>query len=204
MVAVPTDTQDQQPVDRDTALRSIEGAISAAPAGPPLERWNPPFLGDIDMRIAADGTWYYMSSPIRRERLVRLFSSILRREEDGRICLVTPVEKFAICVDDAPFLAVEMSVAGQGREQIISFRTSVDDDVRVDRDHPMRFAKASSDGEVRPYVTVRAGLEALIVRAVFYDLVDLGTVYKVGGDDKFGVWSCGEFFAMADAAGLDT
>lgn len=203
MGTVPTDSQKLSTIDGDAVLQNLETAVAEGPPARPVHDWNPPFLGDIDIRIGADGTWYHLGQPIRRHRLVRLFASILRREEDGRICLVTPVEKFAIRVDDVPFQAVEMSVEGCGREQILSFRSNVDDHVRVDRDHPMRFATADSDRQTRPYVMIRDGLEALIARPVFYDLVDLGVTHEVGGAEQFGVWSSGEFFAMANAAELD-
>lgn len=203
MGAVLTDSRKNRPADGKAALEGIENAVGAGQSARPVHLWNPPFLGEIDIRIAADGTWYHLGTPILREPLVRLFASILRREEDGTVCLVTPVEKFAIRVDDVPFQAIEMSVEGKGRNQIISFRTNMDDRVRVDRDHAMRFATCAARGDTRPYVMVRDGLEALITRAVFYDLVDLGTTHDVAGSERFGVWSCGEFFAMADAAELE-
>ena len=200
MGARPTDSQNNAQTGASTVLEKIERSVDSARV---QDRWNPPFLGDIDMRIAADGTWYYSGTPIRRERLVRLFSGILRCEEDGRFYLVTPVEKFGICVEEAPFQAVEMSVEGRGRDQIIRFRTNVDDMVCVDRQHPLRFARIGEAGDVRPYVTVRDRLEALVSRPVYYDLVELGTTRARDGGEDFGVWSSGEFYVMADAAGLD-
>jgi len=196
----PEKAQDQAARRRSPALADIERAAGAVR---PVQSWNPPFLGDIDMRIAADGTWYYMGSPIQRDRMVRLFSTILRREEDGRFCLVTPVEKFGIVVDDAPFVAVELSVDGKGEDQVLEFGTNVGDRVTAGRDHPLRFARGDSAGETRPYVLVRDRLEALIGRSVFYELVDLGTTRTGEGEDMFGVWSGGEFFAMAPARDLD-
>ncbi len=163
---------------------------------PPVERWNPAFCGDIDMRIARDGTWYYMGTPIRRTALVQLFAGILRREKDGRFYLVTPVEKVGIRVDDAPFVAVEMAVAGEGRGRRIAFRTNVDDAITADAQHPIRVVTAPATGEPAPYVRVRDGLEALIARAVFYDLVQLGEEAEVGGRPVFGVWSAGTFFEL--------
>ncbi len=203
MGADPRNSEETASADGDAALRSIESAVTAGPSARPVHDWNPPFLGDIDIRIGADGTWYHLGTPIHRQRLVRLFASILRREDDGTICLVTPVEKYAIHVDDVPFQAVEMSIAGVGSEQIVSFRSNVDDRVNVDRNHPLRFAAAQADGQTRPYVMMRDGLEALIVRSVFYDLVDLGVTHDVDGAERFGVWSSGEFFVMANAAELD-
>lgn len=158
---------------------------------PPVHLWNPPFCGEIDMRIARDGTWYYQGGPIGRKRMVRLFSTVLRRDEDGRYYLVTPAEKLAIQVDDAPFVAVEMTVHGKGREQVLTFRTNVDDEVMAGPDHPIRVVTAP-DGEPSPYVHVRARLEALIARSVFYDLVELAEER----DGVLGVWSAGEFFTL--------
>ncbi|MEO1199022.1 MAG: DUF1285 domain-containing protein [Pseudomonadota bacterium] len=164
---------------------------------PPVERWNPAFCGDLDIRIARDGTWFYMGSPIGRKPLVKLFSSVLRKDVDGRTYLVTPVEKIGITVDDAPFLAVEMAVDGQGRDQIISFRTHVDDVVTVDADHPFRFVIDTETGGLKPYVLVRGNLEALVTRAVFHDLVELGVDEEGAEGRRFGVWSSGVFFEMA-------
>lgn len=169
---------------------------------PPVERWEPDFCGDLDIRIAADGTWYYLGSPIGRKPLVRLFSSVLRKDADGRTYLVTPVEKIGISVDDAPFLAVEMAVEGAGRDQRIGFRTNVDDFVAVDGDHPLRFETEAGSGGLKPYVLVRGRLEALVVRSVFYDLVALGEEQTVDGTVMFGVWSQGTFFPMAPADSL--
>ncbi|WP_436638503.1 DUF1285 domain-containing protein [Microbaculum sp. FT89] len=169
---------------------------------PPVEKWEPDFCGDLDIRIAADGTWYYLGSPIGRKPLVRLFSSVLRKDADGRTYLVTPVEKIGITVDDAPFLAVEMAVEGTGRDQRIGFRTNVDDFVAVDGDHPLRFETEAGSGGLKPYVLVRGRLETLVVRSVFYDLVELGEEQTVDGTVMFGVWSQGTFFPMAPADSL--
>jgi uncharacterized protein len=157
----------------------------------PVHQWDPPFCGNIDMRIAVDGTWYYMNSPIGRKPLYKLFSRILRRDGDDYF-LVTPVEKCGIRVVDAPFVAVRMSVSGQGRDQLISFETNVDDVIVVNAEHPLRFADEDKTLGLKPYVLVRANLEALVVRSLFYDLVDLG----VSHGDWFGVWSAGLFFPM--------
>ncbi|TCT13599.1 hypothetical protein EDC22_101469 [Tepidamorphus gemmatus] len=194
------------PVGRSTeGLAALEQAARAA-AGrgiPPVERWNPAFCGDLDIRIAADGTWYYLGSPIGRKPLVRLFSTVLRKDADGRTYLVTPVEKIGIRVDDAPFLAVEMAVGRAGDEQVIGFRTNVDDYVEVDAHHPLRFEREPSSGGLKPYVLVRGRLEALVTRAVFYDLVELGEEREVGGARMFGVRSHGTFFPMASAESLE-
>ncbi|MDP2124977.1 MAG: DUF1285 domain-containing protein [Parvibaculum sp.] len=166
---------------------------------PPVHKWNPPFCGDLDMRIARDGTWYYMGTPIGRARLVRLFSTVLRHDEDGKYYLVTPVEKVGITVDDAPFLAVAMKVEGEGRDQVLTFTTNVGDDATAGADHPMRFVIDAETGEPAPYVHVRARLEALINRAVFYDLVELGVEEEHEGRRWFGVWSGGIFWPFMPA-----
>ncbi|WP_448953579.1 DUF1285 domain-containing protein [Labrys neptuniae] len=166
----------------------------------PVHLWNPPFCGDIDMRIAADGTWYYMKSPIGRIELVKLFASILRRDED-RYVLVTPVERVGIVVDDAPFVAVEMRVEEGDAGRTFSFRTNVDDWVEAGPDHPMRFEIGASDG-LKPYVHVRAGLWARVNRALYFDLAELGEIRDIDGVAMFGVASAGSFFAMAPAADI--
>ena len=168
--------------------------------GRPVHLWNPPFCGDIDMRIAADGSWHYMKSPIGRIELVKLFASILRRDED-RYYLVTPVERVGIAVDDAPFVAVEMRVEEEAGKRSLSFRTNVDDWTLAGPDHPMRFETGASEG-LKPYVHVRAGLWARVNRALFFDLADLGEIRALDGIDMFGVVSGGRFFPMAPAADI--
>ncbi|MGO4333817.1 DUF1285 domain-containing protein [Labrys sp. KB_33_2] len=163
----------------------------------PVHLWNPPFCGDIDMRIAADGSWHYMKSPIGRIELVKLFASILRRDED-RYVLVTPVERVGIVVDDVPFVAVEMRVEEGASGRTLAFRTNVDDWTEAGPDHPMRFEIGASEG-LKPYVHVRAGLWARVNRALYYDLADLGEVREIDGVAMFGVTSGGSFFAMAPA-----
>lgn len=194
-----------------TANRSLEGLTSAAAAAaktgngtaaetkglPPVHLWNPPFCGDLDMRIARDGTWFYLGTPIGRPALVRLFSTILKRE-DGKHFLVTPVEKVGIQVDDAPFVAVEMRVENDEGGQRLRFRTNVDDWVTCDGAHRLRFERAPDDG-LMPYLHVRADLWAKVTRALYYDLVDLGEERMVDGRLMFGVVSAGEFFKMANA-----
>jgi hypothetical protein len=186
---------------RRPSLDGLSEAARAAAAGakepPPVHLWNPAFCGDIDMRIAADGTWYYLGSPIGRLPLVKLFASILRRDPE-RYVLVTPVERVGIAVEDAPFVAVEMAVAGVGTARTLSFRTNVDDWTAAGPDHPLRFETGASGG-LKPYVHVRAGLWARVNRALFYDLVALGETRPVDGVDMFGVASGGSFFAMAPA-----
>jgi uncharacterized protein len=187
--------------DASNPLAGLKELQGKGQSLPPVHLWNPPFCGDIDMRIAADGTWFYMNSPIGRKPLFTLFSRVLRRDGDDYF-LVTPVEKCGIRVDDAPFVAVRMTVTGKARTQSIQFETNVDEEVIVDADHPLRFAvEAGTDG-LKPYVLVRANLEALVARALFYDLVALGLVEG----EWFGVWSGGVFFPMqrADEIGVQS
>jgi hypothetical protein len=160
---------------------------------PPVDSWNPPYCGDIGMAIAADGTWFYQGSPIGRKPLVRLFSRVLRRDLDGRHFLVTPVEKVDVAVADAPFLAVEMEVSGSGQGQELIFRTNVDDIVRCGSEHPLRFEPEAGSGGLKPYLLVRGRLEALVTRALYYDLVEMA-VEDEGG--RLGLWSGGAFFPL--------
>jgi hypothetical protein len=157
-----------------------------------VERWNPPYCGEIDMRIAADGTWFYRGSPIGREALVRLFASILRREPGGGHVLVTPVERVGIVVEDAPFLAVEMAVEGEGPSRTLTFRTNVGDIVAAGPEHPLRFETEAGTGGLKPYLTVRGRLDALLTRSLTLDLVALGDERSGAA----GVWSGGAFFAF--------
>jgi hypothetical protein len=168
---------------------------------PPVERWNPPFCGDIDMRIAADGTWFYQKSPIGRAALVRLFASILKREGD-KYFLVTPVEKVGLIVEDAPFLAVELAVDHGPSGQVLGFRTNVDDFVEAGPGHALRFEPESGTGGLKPYLHLRRDLWAKVTRALFYDLVALGEERDINGKAMFGVASNGEFFPMAEASAL--
>jgi len=180
----------------------LEGIAAALPKKglPPVELWNPPFCGDIDMRIAADGSWFYQKTPIGRTALVRLFASVLKREGD-KYFLVTPVEKVGLIVEDAPFLAVELKVAHDARGQLLAFRTNTDDWVEAGPGHVLRFAPAASGG-LKPYLHVRRELWAKVTRALFYDLVELGEERVVDGKAMFGVASGGEFYAMADASAV--
>ena len=162
----------------------------------PVERWNPPFCGEIDMRIAADGTWFYRGSPIGRDALVRLFASILRREPDGRHVLVTPVEKVGIVVEDAPFMAVEVASDGEGAERVLTFRTNVGDIIAAGPDHPLRFQTESGTNGLKPYVLVRGALEALATRALQSELVALAGEHR----GRLGLWSGGAFFAFPESA----
>lgn len=177
------------------ALARLTAALGGAGRGPaPVDRWDPPFCGDIDMRIDADGTWFYMGTPIGRPALVRLFASVLRRDPD-RFVLVTPVERVGIAVADAPFMAVEMAVTGEGAGREIAFRTNVDDLVPVGPEHPLRFEEGAAGG-VAPYVLVRGGLWAKVTRALTYDLVELGEERRVDGEPTFGIASGDAFYPV--------
>ncbi|MEL6207379.1 MAG: DUF1285 domain-containing protein [Pseudomonadota bacterium] len=185
-----------------------DGIAAAAQAAtkkgglPPVHLWNPPFCGDLDMEIRRDGTWFYNGTPIGRPALVKLFSSILRKE-GAKYFLVTPVEKVGIRVEDAPFVAVDAEIAGNGAGQEITFTTHVGDEVAAGIDHPIRVERDAETGEPAPYVHVRAELEALIDRKTFYRLVDAGEVQAVDGADWFGLRSGGAFFPVIPAAELD-
>ncbi|MDX2288665.1 MAG: DUF1285 domain-containing protein [Hyphomicrobiaceae bacterium] len=163
---------------------------------PPVERWSPPYCGDIGLAIRADGTWMYGDSPIGRDRLVRLFASILIREPDGQHYLVTPVEKILVRVEDAPFLGVEMEVRGDGRQQEIIVRTGLDDVVTCGPGHRLRFAAGSSGGPFKPYVHVRRGLDARLTRPLAFDLAALLAPNGDAVAGAMGVWSGGEWFPL--------
>ncbi len=170
---------------------------------PPVERWNPPFCGNIDMEIRGDGTWFYMGTPIGRQPLVRLFSTVLRKDDDGKTYLVTPVEKVGIRVADAPFIAVEMSVTARDDETVLTFRTNVGDVVEAGPEHPLRFVIHGDNRELKPYLHVRGRLEALVSRPVMYDIVDLGETTEIDGVDMFCVRSAGAVFPIMPAAELE-
>lgn len=177
---------------------SIATAARMAAAGkglPPVESWNPPFCGDLDIRISRDGTWFYLGTPIGRPELARLFSTILKREGD-QYFLVTPVEKVGIRVDDVPFLAVDFDVTGDGMSQVLSFATSMGDRAVAGPDNPIRVTRDADTGEPAPYVHIRAGLEARIDRKSFYRLVEIGAHH----DGWFGLWSGGAFFPVIASA----
>jgi hypothetical protein len=179
---------------------TVKTASSKGPA--PVHLWNPPYCGEIDMRIAADGTWFYQGTPIGRPGLVKLFASILKREGD-KFFLVTPVEKCGIVVEDAPLMAVELAVEAGGAGRELHFRTNVDDWVACGPGHPLRFDVETATGGLKPYVHVRSGLWAKATRAIWYNLVELGEAREIGGTEMFGVASGGEFYAMAPASSLD-
>ena len=182
----------------DSVLASAQAAAKKGP--PPVHLWNPPFCGDLDIRIARDGTWFYLGTPIGRPGMVRLFSSILKKE-GGRYYLVTPVEKVGIRVDDAPFVAVDFEREGTGRDQVLTFVTQVGDRAVAGPDHPIRVARDAS-GAPAPYILIRSNLEALIDRKSFYRLADLGCHGDHGNESWFGVWSSGQFFPMIRSAEL--
>jgi hypothetical protein len=183
-----------------SGLEAITGALArtGGKGPPPVERWNPPFCGDLDMRIAADGTWFYMKTPIGRPALVKLFASVLKREGDSYF-LVTPVEKCGITVDDAPFLAVELTIEDGAAGRVLQFRTNVDDWVSCGPQHALRFEPEAGTGGLKPYLHVRRDLWAKVTRALFFDLVEIGEEHDVEGRAMFGVMSMGTFFAMAPA-----
>ena len=180
-------------------IGGLEALLKAQAAkGPaPVAQWDPPYCGDIGLRIRSDGTWLYRDSPIGRRALVKLFASVLRKDADGRHYLVTPVEKIDVAVDDAPFLAVEMEVRGAGVSQGLIFRTNVDDIVTAGPEHRLRFVVEPEHGGLKPYLLVRGSLEALVTRALAYDLVEIAAAEEGRG---LGVWSGGAFFAMPDGA----
>jgi hypothetical protein len=195
---------------QEKATGGLEGIAAMLPRGdgkgsgkglPPVHLWNPPFCGDIDMKIAADGTWFYQKTPIGRPALVKLFASVLKREGDSYF-LVTPVEKVGIVVEDAPFLAVELTVTNAEGGRVLRFRTNVDDWVEAGPGHALRFDEDAANGGLKPMLHVRSDLWAKVTRALFYDLVELGEERDVGGKAMFGVVSAGEFFSMAEASAL--
>nr|WP_246088770.1 DUF1285 domain-containing protein [Phreatobacter stygius] len=183
-------------------MEGIATQVKAVKGPPPVHLWNPPFCGDLDMRIAADGTWFYMKTPIGRPALVKLFSSVLKREDD-KYYLVTPVEKVGITVDDAPFAAVEMRVSGSGTTRAIALRTQTEEWVEVGPDHPLRFEKEAGTDGLKPYVHVRRELWARVSRALFHDLANLGEVRPVDGAAWFGLYAAGTFYPMVPAAEIE-
>ncbi len=184
-------------------LSGLEALISRAGKKekglPPVDQWHPDFCGDIPMEIKADGTWFYMGTPIGRKALVQLFSTVLRKDEDGKTYLVTPVELVGITVEDAHFIAVEMNAHEESGEQVITMRTNMDDVVEVGPDNPMRFVIVPENDGVKPYVLVRGRLEALLARSVMYELISYGEEIEVDGRLMFAVRSKGEVFPIMPA-----
>lgn len=166
---------------------------------PPVEKWNPDFCGDLPMEIRADGTWFYMGTPIGRHALVKLFSSVLRKDEDGKTYLVTPVERVGITVEDAHFLVVEINVHEKDGKQVITCRTNMDDVFEIGREHPLRFVTVDDNEGVKPYVAVRGRLDGLLVRSVMYELIAHGEEIEVGGELMFAIRSNGETYPIMPA-----
>ena len=186
----------------DSLAKAVSQAAKGKKGPPPVHLWNPPYCGDLDMRIARDGMWWYLGTPIGRLEMVRLFASVLKLE-DGKYFLVTPVEKIGIRVDDAPFVAVDFTVAGEGEAQVLTFETNVGDFTAAGPDNPIRVVRDPETGEPSPYVHVRRGLEALIDRKSFYRLVEIGEHREVEGERWFGVCSGGAFFAIIPSVEME-
>ncbi|MEM7267872.1 MAG: DUF1285 domain-containing protein [Pseudomonadota bacterium] len=184
----------------DDLAATLKQAVKKGP--PPVHLWNPPFCGDLDIRIARNGLWYYLGTPIGRMPLVKLFASVLKKDGDDYF-LVTPVEKIGITVDDAPFVAVDFETNGEGEDQVLTFVTNVEDEAVAGSEHPIRVERDPETGEPSPYILIRRNLEALIDRKSYYRIVDVGAVEEVEGVRMFGVWSSGLFFAFIPAAELD-
>ena len=199
-MAKPNDSQNTVKVSADGLAASARAASKSGL--PPVHLWNPPDCGDLDIRIARDGTWFYLGTPIGRPELVRLFSTILRKDDD-RYVLVTPVEKVGITVDDAPFVAVDFTASGDGEAQILTFETNVGDTATAGPDHPIRVTRDPETGEPSPYVLIRDRLEALIDRKSFYRLVDIGIHAEHKGASWFGLWSDGVFFPVIPSQELE-
>jgi hypothetical protein len=179
-------------------ISSLESLLKArgGKGPPPVDKWNPPYCGDIGMQIRSDGTWIYGGTPIGRLPLVKLFASVLRKDPDGKHYLVTPVEKIDVAVADAPFMAVEMEVRNPGPAQDLVFRTNVDDIVTLGPAHPLRFAVEPGSEGLKPYILVRGRLEALVTRALYYDLVELAVEGGPQRGSGLGIWSGGAFFPL--------
>ncbi|MGV0909304.1 DUF1285 domain-containing protein [Martelella sp. FOR1707] len=181
--------------------RQLDGGKLRKPA--PVDRWEPDFCGEIDMEIKADGTWFYQGSPIGRAAMAQLFSTVLRKDEDGETYLVTPVEKLRIRVEDAPFIAVGMEIEGEGDSRTLVIRTNMGDVVKAGPDHPLRFAVGDGDDGLRPYVLVRGRLEALFSRALTYDLMALGEEIEIDGKAMFAIRAGGMAFPVMAMAELE-
>ena len=186
----------ERPASEELRRLATQAAEPARKTGRPPPR----DLGEIGMHIARDGSWFYRGSPITRASLVRLFGSVLKREADGGYWLITPAERARITVEDAPFLAVELDVAGEGSAQVLTFRTNLDEIVAAGAAHPLRIAVDPVSGAPKPYILVRDGLEARLTRAVFYQLVELGREERIKHAMRFGVWSNNEFFSLGETA----
>lgn len=178
-------------------LASVPDSHAADPREPaPVHLWDPDFSGELDMHITRDGTWYYQGGPITRTSLAQLFSGILRLDDDGRYYLITPVERWAIKVDDVPFVAVRLDVEGQGQDQQLTFHTSLEHRVVAGAEHPLNVHVDTQTQEPSPYLLLRSNLWALVHRNVFYQLVELAVEHEVDGVNRVGVWSSGMFFPI--------
>jgi len=165
---------------------------------PPVHLWNPPLCQNVDMKISRDGKWYFMNSPIGRERMVRLFSKVLRYDDDGNYYLVTPVEKIKLEVEDKPFLVIDFRIDNIGKDQIIYFETNTNDIFQLNTDHPLRVTVNKTSNEPSPYVLVRSNLEGLISRNIFYKLVDISVNETINGITRQGIWSNNSFFSLQE------
>ncbi len=199
-------TQNAEALKDPGAADSLAKAVAAATKGkkglPPVHLWDPPFCGDLDIRIARDGMWWYLGTPIGRKELVNLFASVLKLE-DGKYFLVTPVEKIGITVDDAPFVAVDFEVSEAGPNQILTFETNVGDFSVAGNENPIRVERDPETGEPSPYVHIRRGLEALIDRKSYYRLVEIGEHDMVEAQSWFGLRSGGKFFPIIPSKELE-
>lgn len=201
-MAADKDNKAESSADLAAMIARASEQTAGGKAGlPPVDQWNPPFCGDIDMEIKADGTWFYMGTPIGRAPLVRLFSTVLRKDDDGKTYLVTPVEKVGIRVQDAHFLAVEMTVSDDEGEPLLTFRTNVGDVIAAGPDHPLSFT--NDNDQLKPYLNVRGRLQALVSRAVTYDLLAQGEVMEIDGREMFAIRSGGATFPVMEAALLE-
>ncbi|MCL5776045.1 DUF1285 domain-containing protein [Limibaculum sp. FT325] len=198
MVSDPT----TDPGKADSLAKAVSAATKGRKGPPPVHLWNPPYCGDLDIRIARNGQWWYLGTPIGRVELVRLFASVLKLE-NGRHYLVTPVEKIGITVDDAPFVAVDFRVENPGPDQVVVFETNVGDETAAGPENPIRVVRDPETGEPAPYVHVRRGLEALIDRKSFYRLVEIGEHDRVEGTRWFGLRSGGKFFPVIPSAEME-
>lgn len=177
----------------------IERAGEKGKSLPPVDKWHPEYCGKLDIVIKRDGSWFYMGTPIGRKRLVNLFSTVLRKDDDGETYLVTPVEKIGISVEDAHFIGVEMNCENEGEHQVLTFRTNVGDVVEASANNPLRFVTDEENNGVKPYLLVRGRLEALIGRAVMYELISKGEEIEIDGKYMFAVRSHGAVFPIMDA-----
>lgn len=202
MTTAPKSGDRPDPGAADSLAKAVSQATKRRKGPPPVHLWNPPYCGDLDIRIGRNGMWWYLGTPIGRLELVRLFASVLKLE-GGKYYLVTPVEKIGIRVDDAPFVAVDFRVENKGPAQVLVFETNVGDFAAAGPENPIRVARDPVTGEPSPYVHVRRGLEALIDRKSFYRLVEIGEHRKVDGARWFGLWSGGVFFPMIPSAEME-